>query len=424
VSNEQAKTAVPVPGPRQSPAPGPGPGPGPGRYRTGGLLALASAAFVYVTAETLPVGLLPQLASGLHVHEWAVGLLVTAYAAVAGLAALPVTALLEHRPRRQIIIGAMVLLAFSQLAMAVAPGYGVMLAARLLCALAHGVFWALLAPVAASMAPPGKAGRATAIVFAGNSLALVLGTPLGTAIGQLAGWRVAMAVLAGAATMSVVALQATLPALRPERPAGGLQARFTSMPAALGSRPLLMLCAVTVFLVIGHFTAYTYIAALVRQDAGLAGLALAAVLLAYGLAGIGGIALTGWATDRRPRLVVAACTLGLTGALAGLAVLGPGSVVLTVAAAILWGGAFTAIPVCLQAAVLRIAPRAAGPASALYVVAFQIGIGGGSLAGAALVGYGLLRELPAVGAALVAVGALVLLAGRGAFPVRGAADGP
>jgi len=303
VSNEQAKTAVPVPGPRRSPAPGPGPspapGPGQGRYRTGGLLALASAAFVYVTAETLPVGLLPQLASGLHVHEWAVGLLVTAYAAVAGLAALPVTALLEHRPRRQIIIGAMVLLALSQLAMAVAPGYGVMLAARLLCALAHGVFWALLAPVAASMAPPGKAGRATAIVFAGNSLALVLGTPLGTAIGQLAGWRVAMAVLAGAATMSVVALQATLPALRPERPAGGLQARFTSMPAALGSRPLLMLCAVTVFLVIGHFTAYTYIAALVRQDAGLAGLALAAVLLAYGLAGIGGIGPASW--SRRAR---------------------------------------------------------------------------------------------------------------------------
>jgi predicted MFS family arabinose efflux permease len=297
-----------------------------------------------------------------------------------------------------------------------------MLAARLLCALAHGVFWSLLAPVAASMAPPGKAGRATAIVFTGNSLALVLGTPLATAIGQLAGWRVAMAVLAGAAAISVVALQATLPALRPEKAAGGLRARFTSMPAALRSRPLLVLCAVTVLLVIGHFTAYTYIAALVRQDAGLAGLALAAVLLAYGVAGIGGIALTGWATDRRPRLVVAACTLSLTGALAGLAVLGPGSAVLTVAAAILWGGAFTAIPVCLQSAVLRIAPRAADTASALYVVAFQIGIGGGSLVGAVLVGSGLLRELPAVGAAMVAAGALVLIAGREAFPVRGVAE--
>src|ERR1019366_10758828 len=114
----------------------------------------------------------------------------------------------------------------------------------------------------------------------------------------------------------------------------GLGPGFPSLPAARGGRPLLVLCAVTVLLVIGHFTAYPYIAALVRQDAGLAGLALAAVLLAYGVAGIGGIALTGWATDRRPRLVVAACTLRLTGALAGLAVLGPGSAGLTLAAAV------------------------------------------------------------------------------------------
>jgi predicted MFS family arabinose efflux permease len=386
-----------------------------------GLLALASASFVYVTAETLPIGLLPQLASGLHVHEWAVGLLVTVYAGVAGLAALPVTALLEHRPRRQVVTGAMVALALSQFAMAVAPNYEVVLGARLVCALAHGVFWSLLAPVAASMTSPGRAGRATAIVFAGNSLALVLGTPLATALGQAAGWRVAMAVVGVAGAASAVALRATLPVL-PSKTGAGLKAQFTSMPATLRSRPLLVLCAVTVLVVTGHFTVYTYIAPLVRRDAGLAGLALSAVLLGYGLAGIGGLTLTGWVTDRRPRLAAAACALGLTAALAGLAVSGRGSAVATVAATILWGAAFTAIPVCLQSAVLRISPQAAGTASALLVVAFQIGIGGGSLAGAVLAGSGLLRELPAVGAALAAAGTLVLLADRRAFPVRGAAD--
>lgn len=396
-------------------------GAGPARREAFGLLALASASFVYVTAETLPVGLLPQLASGLHVHEWAVGLLVTVYAGVAGLAALPVTALLEHRPRRQVVTGALATLTLSQFAMAVAPNYGVVLGARLVCALAHGVFWSLLAPVAASMTSRAKAGRATAIVFAGNSLALVLGTPLATAIGQAAGWRVAMAVVGGAGAMSAVALRATLPVLRSETGAG-LKAQFTSIPAALRSRSLLILCAVTVFLVIGHFTVYTYIAPLVRRDAGLAGLALSAVLLGYGLAGIGGIALTGWVTDRRPRLAAGAAALGLTAALAGLAVIGRGSAVLTVAAAILWGGAFTALPVCCQAGVLRISPRTAGTASALLVVAFQIGIGGGSLLGAVLVGSGLLRELPAVGAALAAAGTLLLLADRRAFPARGVAD--
>ncbi len=176
-----------------------------------GLAALASAAFVYVTAETLPVGLLPQLAAGLHVSDGAVGLLVTVYAGVAGLAALPVTARMGSRPRRQVVTGAVALLAVSLLVMAVAPDYAVLMAARLLCALAHGVFWSVLAPVAARLAPPGRAGRATATVFAGNSLALVLGVPLATALGQLTGWRVAMAVIGGAAVASAVGLRMTMP---------------------------------------------------------------------------------------------------------------------------------------------------------------------------------------------------------------------
>jgi predicted MFS family arabinose efflux permease len=400
--------------------------PEPARHALG-LATLASAAFVYVTAETLPVGLLPQLSAGLHVSDGAVGLLVTAYAGVAGLAALPVTARMGSRPRRQVVTGAVALLAVSQFVMAIAPDYAVLLAARLLCALAHGVFWSVLAPVAARLAPPGKAGRATATVFAGNSLALVLGVPLATALGQLTGWRIAMAVVGGAAVASAAGLRMTMPPLPPEAAmgdageggAGG--ARPASMAPALRSGPLAVLCAVTTLLVIGHFTAYTYIAALVRRDAGLAGLALSAVLFAYGAAGIAGIALTGWVTDRRPRLAAAACALGLTAALLGLTLLAPGSPVVTVAVVILWGAAFTALPVCLQGGVLRIAPGFADTASALYVVAFQIGIGGGSLGGALLVDSGLLGDLPAIATVLAATGTIVLLAARRAFPPAGAA---
>src|SRR5487761_1667649 len=285
-----------------------------------GLAALATAAFVYVTAETLPVGLLPQLSAGLHVRPGAVGLLVTIYAAVAGLMAVPVTVLTGRLPRRQVVVGSVALLALSQLAMALAPNYPVVLAARVGCAFAHGVFWSVLAPVAGRLAAPGRAGRATAIVFTGRSLVAV--------------------------------------------------------------------CAVTVLLVTAHFIPYTYIAALVRHDAGLTGLALSAVLLVYGVAGVAGIGLTGWATDRRPRLGAA------------------------------WGAAFTAIPVALQSAVLRVAPRSADTASALYVVTFQIGIGGGALAGSVLVDNGLLGQLPVVGLVFAAAGTVLLLAARRAFPSR------
>jgi predicted MFS family arabinose efflux permease len=178
---------------------------------------------------------------------------------------------------------------------------------------------------------------------------------------------------------------------------------------------------VTVIVVIGHFAAYTYITALVRRDAGLAGLGLSAVLFGYGAAGIAGIVLTGRITDRRPRRTNAACVGGIVLALALLATVAHGSTVGTVAAVAVWGASFTAMPVCLQAAVLRVAPRSADTASALYVVAFQIGIGGGALAGSLLVNAGELAILPVAGLALAAAGLLVVLLSPRAFPARGAA---
>jgi predicted MFS family arabinose efflux permease len=399
----------------------------PARARLG-LATLAGASFVYVTAETLPVGLLPQLSAGLHVRPGTVGLLITAYAAIAGLSAIPLTASLEHRSRRTVVVTCVGLLALSQFVVAVAPDYAVVLGARVLCALAHGVFWSMLAPIAARLAPSGQAGRATALVFVGNSLALVAGVPLGTALGHAFGWRPAMAALGVVAVVSTVALRRALPELlpAPAEPVGpsgrsGVRAGLASVPAALRSGPLLAVCVVTMVVVTGHFAAYTYITALVRRDAGLSGLALSAVLFGYGAAGIGGIVLAGRITDRRPRQATAACVAGLVVALAALATVAHGSTVGTVAAVTVWGAGFTALPVALQAAVLRVAPRSADTASALYVVAFQIGIGGGALAGSLLVNAGLLSVLPLVALALVAAGLLILLTARRAFPARGPA---
>lgn len=118
------------------------------------------------------------------------------------------------------------------------------------------------------------------------------------------------------------------------------------------------------------------------------------------------------------RLAAAACAASVATALALLWTIGYGSAAFTVAAIVLWGAAFIAIPVTLQAAVLRVAPQSADTASALYVVAFQIGIGGGALAGSIVVSAGHLAELPILGAALAAAGTLVLLAARRAFPSR------
>lgn len=388
------------------------------------LVTLAGGAFVYVTAETLPVGLVPQLSAGLHVRPGTVGLLVTVYAAVAGLSALPLTAVLEHRSRRQVVVGCVVVLGLSQFLIAAAPDYAVVLAARVACALTHGVFWAMLPSVAAGLVAPGRAGRATAMVFTGNSLALVFGVPVGTALGHAAGWRAAMATVGAAAVLIAVALRRVLPALSFAPAAGGLRARAGAVPAALRSAPLLAVCVITMLIVTGHFTAYTYITALVRSDAGFTGLGLSAVLFAYGAAGIGGVWLAGRITDQRPRRAAAACALGVAVALTGLTTVARGSGAVTVATVIVWGAAFTALPVCLQAAVLRVAPRSADTASALFVVAFQAGIGGGALVGSLLVDTGEMAGLCVIGAALAAAGLLLVLIARRAFPSQPCAGRP
>jgi predicted MFS family arabinose efflux permease len=382
------------------------------------LAVLSASAFVYVTAETLPVGLLPQIAQGLSVSEADVGLLLTSYAVVAGLTTIPLTAITMGIPRHLLIAATVAAFAVAQLAAALAPTFLVLMLARLICALAHGVFWSAIAPVAARLAPPGQAGKATAMVFLGNSLAIVLGVPLGTAIGQWLGWRIAIGALAVAGVLGVVALLLVLPkmAALPQDLATRTAARLRASVAIIRSGPVAAVCAATAVLVIGQFAAYTYIAPLVRRDGGLQGFGLSALLLGYGMAGLFGNWFIGRHVDRRPGPLVTGCVALIVVALAALVpVLGP---VPTVLAALVWGGAFTACPVALQAAILRVAPQARDAASAVYVVAFQIGIGGGAFLGERFVRAGLLGVLPALAAGLAFAAGVIVLAARQTFPTH------
>ena len=380
------------------------------------LASLAAATFVFVTSETQPVALLAPMATGLHTSESAIGLLLTAYAALAALTAIPLTILASRVPRRRLLLVLVATLVVSQLGYALAPSYGWVLAARLIAALAHGVFWSIVARVAATLVAPDRVARATAMVFVGNSLALVVGTPLVSAVGALVGWRAAVACVGAVAALAVVAMAATLPDVPSEE--AGLDRRRI-LGDALRRPRLLILCVVTTLIVLGQFTAYTYIAPIVRAHSGLTGTGLSAVLLAYGAAGIAAVVAVGAIADRRPRLAVLSCCAAIVAALAALSV-GRSSTALTVAAVLAWGAGFTALPICLQSTVLRVAAPIPDTASALYVVAFQIGIGGGALLGALLLGgSGHVGILPVVGLSLITTGSILAAAARDTFSDQG-----
>ncbi|MFB9316956.1 MFS transporter [Cryptosporangium minutisporangium] len=382
------------------------------------LTALGASAFVYVTAEAVPVGLLPEIASDMSVSEADIGLLLTSYAAVAALTSVPLTAVTMRVPRRRLIACTIAAFAVSQLAAAFAPTFVLLVMARMMCALVHGMFWATIAPVAARLVAPEHRGRATARVFLGNSLAIVLGVPLGTALGQWFGWRLVLVGLAVGGAACVAAVLFLLPALPPlpadvATPAGQ---RLRNAVLVLRSGPLVAVCSVTAVLMTGVFSAYTFLAPLVRRDAGLEGPALSVLLLGFGAAGLVGTWLIGRWIDRYPGLLLSVLITVIIAALALLApALGP---VPTVIAVLAWGAAMTAAPIVLQAAVLRVAPHAADAGSAVYVVAFQIGIGGGSLLGERIVRADRLEALPLVALVLAAVAWVIVRASRRAFPLR------
>jgi predicted MFS family arabinose efflux permease len=388
------------------------------------LLVLAAATFVFVTTETQPIALLTPMASGLGVSESSVGLLMTAYAGLAALTAIPLTIFASRIPRRGLVIATVAMLVVSQIGLALAPSYAIALGARLVGAVAHGVFWSVIAQVAANLVSRDRVGRATAAVFAGNSVALVAGTPLVSALGALLGWRAAVGCMGAVAALVVAGMWRVLPAIDSGEAHLG---RLQILTGALKRPRLLVVCAVTLLVALGQFVAFTYLAPIVRAHTGLTGTGLSAVLLAYGAAGVVGVAAVGAITDRRPRVALLSCCAAVVGALALIALVGHSTPVMVVAT-LAWGAGFTALPICLQSAVLRVAggrDPVPDTASALYVVAFQIGIGGGALIGAGLLGAGQLGSIPAIALALIAGGtAIAAVSGQTFAGDPQAADGP
>jgi len=351
------------------------------------LAVLAAAAFVYVTAEIMPVGALPAIAADLNVSEAMVGTLLASYALVAALATVPLVRLTATWPRRRTLIFTLVSLTVSQLISALAPTFAVLVLGRVLCALTHGLMWSVIAPIGARLVPATHAARATMAVYVGTGLALVVGSPLTAVLSELWGWRLAVIAITGAAAAVLVAARLTLPLMAAPSPdaaaaAGGIWHHH--------NRKLVTMCVLTLVGVTGHFISYTFIVVIIRDIVGVSGPNLAWLLAAYGIAGLTAMGLLARPGDRNPKSAIAGCLAGLAlvfAVLAGLGLAGLSTapvVLIGVVAVVLWGATATAIPPMLQSAAMRHSPEDPDGASGLYVAAFQIGIMAGSLIGGLL----------------------------------------
>ncbi|WP_406690581.1 MFS transporter [Saccharopolyspora sp. ID03-671] len=362
------------------------------------VVALAFGVFSFVTAELVPVGLLPSIAGGVDVSVGTAGFLVTGFGLLAAVTAAPLTTLCGSIDRKVLMAGLLVFYVLGNVLASVAGSYAVLLLGRLVVALAHGVFWSIAAAIAVRLVPSRHAVRATSIVLSGISLAAVFGVPLDTVLGQHAGWRAAFLAVSAVGLLVLVALMLTMPNL----PAQG-HGRLGTLFRVLRNGRLRTAVAVTGLVMVGHFLAFTYITPFLETVTGIATGTVAVLLLVFGAAGIVGNFLGGALVNHTVRGALLGALGVMTVVMALLWAFGdfPGAAVTLV---LLWGLAYAAIPVGLQTWILRLAKEESDAASSLYVAAFNGAIAVGSLIG------GLIVDTPAGPRALVGI-ATALVAG-------------
>ena len=344
------------------------------------LAALTAGTFLYVTTETLPVGLLTPIGSDLGVSAARVGLLVTAYGLVVVVASIPLTYLTRAVPRRVLIGTLLAAYVASSLGSALAGSYGTLMATRVVTALGQAVFWSVVVPIAAGLFPAEVRGRALAVLFGGVSVAAVVGVPAGTWVGQHLGWRWSFAMLAAAGAVALVALAATLPP----------DCRRLVDPAGPGSQPdrrrFSALITMTALATTGAFVFLTYLSPYLTDAIGISAGLLSVVLLLRGLAGIGGVAVAGPLVDARPRLAIA-LPVAVQAAALLLLVHPPGPVAAVILVA-LTGYAFAAFTTPLSTRILQTAPIRLDLATSVSSTGVNVGITLGALIGSALLDGG------------------------------------
>lgn len=259
-----------------------------GRHVTLAVLALALGGFAIGTTEFVTMGLLPQIAAGVGVSIPQAGHLISAYA-LGVVVGAPLIAVFGARlPRRALLVGLMAAYGAFNLLSAVAATYGVLLVARFLDGLPHGAYFGVASLVAASLAPPGRQGRAVASVMLGLSVANVVGVPAATWLGQLAGWRAAYVATASIAVAAMLMVLLFVPACPGDPDATGRrellffrngQAMLTLLAGAVGFG--------------GLFAVYSYIAPTVTDVGGLPESTVPVFTAAFGLGMVAGTWLAG-----------------------------------------------------------------------------------------------------------------------------------
>ncbi|UVY85619.1 MFS transporter [Brachybacterium sp. NBEC-018] len=343
-----------------------------------GVMSLAVGIFVLITIEELPIGVLSVMSAELGIPEGVAGLAVTVPGLVAAATSVTTPVLVRGLDRRLVLVLALLCVAASSLLTVLAPGFGVVLAARVLAGVSIGLYWAVLPIVAVGQVDPSRHATALTLAFSGTGGALVLGVPLATWIGTHLGWREAFAVVGGAALVMAL-LVAVL--VRPVRAA--VPVTPAMMREAARGRGVRHAVGLTLLLIVAQFVTYSYVSPLL-QEAGVPLGRTGLLLLLFGIAGmVGNFAIAPVIRRRGAPTAVLVIAAGLTLSLLAVALLlrSPLAAMLLLPA---WGLFAGAASVTIQSFVDSEAGARVEEGTALNSAAFNVSIALGAALGGIL----------------------------------------
>ncbi|QUI68344.1 MFS transporter [Pseudoalteromonas sp. M8] len=370
------------------------------------LLALTLSAFAIGTTEFVIVGLVPTIASDLSVSLPSAGLLVSLYAIGVAVGAPVLTALTGRWNRKSVLLSLMALFVFGNLLAWQAPSYESLILARIMTGLAHGVFFSIGSTIATSLVSKDKEASAIAIMFTGLTVALVTGVPLGTWIGQQFGWRATFLVVSA---LGVIALLGSA-LLIPKNLKQSASASLSEQAKVLLQPRLLLVYLMTILGYGGTFTAFTYLAPILQQEAGFNAATVSIIMLVYGVSVAVGNIYGGKLADKKGPISALTIIFALLSVILAVLTFTMQSKVGVVITVLVWGAfAFGNVP-GLQVYVVQLAekfsPKTVDVASGLNIAAFNVGIALGSVLGGQIVENMSLQDTAWVGA-LISTAALL-----------------
>ncbi|MFS0731409.1 MFS transporter [Curtobacterium sp. 1P10AnD] len=382
-----------------------------------GLIALALGGFGIGLTEFVITGLLPEVAADYGVTETTAGWLVTGYALAVIVGALGLTAATTRLPRKQVLLGLLVLFVIGNTLSAAAPTYGVMMAGRVVAALCHGAFFGIGSVVASNMVARERRASAVALMFTGLTASNVLGVPFGTFLGQALGWRATFWTIAAIGVVALVGVLVLVPAVRQRE-----QPSLVRELGAFRSGQVWLSLGITVLGYGGMFGAFTYIAYTLTAVSEFAASTVPWLLVVFGVGLFVGNFVGGKLAARSIDGTLIVVLSALTVVLAVFALVAT-SPALTVVSLVLMGAfGFATVP-ALQTRVMHHADHAPTLASGANIAAFNLGNALGAWIGGLTIAAGLGYTSPiwaGAGITVASVALTVVAAAAGRRSRRGA----